>query len=97
LRTVGTREELGRHTPCRSRATAAKGYTMPYIILYIIYPFTGCGARNLAVRCAIPSEPPTGTAVLSDTGDILGIRMYRGLRTFALLDHLFLTSGPVAG
>ena len=28
----------------RSRATAVKGYTMPYIILYIIYPFIGCGA-----------------------------------------------------
>ena len=32
----------------------------------------------------------------SDTSDnyISGIRMYRGLRTFALPDHLFFKSGP---
>ena len=27
--------------PCKIRHV--KGYTIPYIILYIIYPFTGCG------------------------------------------------------
>ena len=33
----------------------------------------------------------------SDTEDVFGIRRYRGLRTFALLDRLFLRAGPVAG
>ena len=32
--------------------------------------------------------------MLSDSEDIFGVRMYGGLRTFALLDHLLVKSGP---
>ena len=39
LRGVAVVDHLHLYTP----RTPVKGYTMPDIILYIIYPFTGCG------------------------------------------------------
>ena len=52
---------------------------------------------GLCVCSNILANRPLVLQYSSDTEDILGIRIYRGLRTFALLDELFLTPGPLAG